>query len=133
MRIWVPARAGYAVRAVVELGAADGRWLKARTIATSQRIPVRFLLTILRSLVVAGLVESHRGRDGGFRLARAATEVSLGDILRAVVDEPPETSASDPSSLEGIVERLRSDVWRSLDEAKLADLVPGMAPAVVLS
>src|SRR5919204_4686129 len=109
MRIWVSARADYAVRAVLELGASGGRLVKARTIATSQRIPLRFLLTILRSLVVAGLVESHRGVDGGFRLARPATEVSLGDVLRAVVDEPLEASPPDPSSLEGIVERLRSD------------------------
>jgi|SRR5438067_783276 len=133
MRIWVPARSDYAVRAVVELGAADGGWVKARAIATSQHIPVRFLLTILRSLVVVGLVESHRGMDGGFRLARAATEVSLGDVLRAVVDEPLETSAADPSSLGGIVERLRSDAWRSLDEVKVADLLPGRTPTGALN
>jgi len=125
VRIWVSAKADYAVRAVAELGAADGRLVKARTIALSQHIPVRFLLTILRSLVVAGIVESHRGMDGGFRLARPATEVSLGDVLRAVVDPPPEASGSDPSSLEGIVGRLRSDAWRSLDEVRVAELVPG--------
>ena len=48
--------------------------------------------------------------------------MSLGDVVRAVVDPPPEASGSDPSSWEGIVGRLRSDAWRSLDEVRVADI-----------
>ena len=58
--------------------------VKGERLATSQSIPLRFLENILLQLRHAGLVESRRGADGGYRLARPAAEVTLADVIRAI-------------------------------------------------
>lgn len=81
----ISAKAEYAVRAAIELAAAgDNKALAAERIATSQGIPRGFLEHILSELRIAGLVRSQRGTDGGYRLARAAREITIADIIRAV-------------------------------------------------
>ncbi len=81
----ISAKADYAVRAVVELAAADGeKPVKAERIATAQDIPLNFLENILGELRHAGVVRSHRGAEGGFRLAKPAEEVTVADVIRAV-------------------------------------------------
>ena len=81
----ISAKADYAVRAAVELaGAADEKPVKAERIATAQEIPLNFLENILGELRHAGIVRSHRGADGGFRLAKPADQLTIADIIRAV-------------------------------------------------
>ena len=81
----ISAKADYAVRAAIELAAAtDDKPVKAERIATNQEIPLNFLENILGELRHAGIVRSHRGADGGFRLARPAADVTVADIIRAV-------------------------------------------------
>ena len=81
----ISAKADYAVRAVVELAADTGeKPVKAERIATAQQIPLNFLENILGELRHAGIVRSHRGAEGGFRLARPAAEVTVADVIRAV-------------------------------------------------
>ena len=81
----VSAKADYAVRAAVELAVVpNGTLIKAQQIATSQDIPVNYLENILAELRHAGIVRSRRGAEGGFGLARAADEVTVADIIRAV-------------------------------------------------
>ena len=81
----ISAKADYAVRAAVELAATPGeRPVKAERIATAQEIPLNFLENILGELRHAGIVRSHRGAEGGFRLARAPDQVTIADIIRAV-------------------------------------------------
>src|ERR1700733_8746185 len=81
----ISAKADYAVRAAVELAAADDeKPVKAERIAVAQDIPVNFLENILGELRHAGIVRSHRGAEGGFRLAKAADEITIADIIRAV-------------------------------------------------
>jgi Rrf2 family protein len=81
----ISAKADYAVRAVVELAAADGeKPIKAERVATAQDIPLNFLENILGELRHAGIVRSHRGAEGGFRLARPAKELTVADVIRAV-------------------------------------------------
>ena len=71
----ISAKADYAVRAAVELaGAPDEKPVKAERIATAQDIPLNFLENILGELRHAGIVRSHRGADGGFRLAKPADQ-----------------------------------------------------------
>lgn len=85
MRLDLTKRADYAIRAVLALGrATDDEPLSVRRVAEEQRIPTRFLPLIMRDLVRAGLVEGTTGRAGGYRLARAAGDVSLLDIVEAV-------------------------------------------------
>jgi Rrf2 family protein len=81
----ISAKVDYAVRAAIELAAApDEKPICAERLATAQGIPVNFLENILGELRHAGIVRSHRGFDGGFRLARAADQVTIADIIRAV-------------------------------------------------
>src|ERR671936_1094735 len=81
----ISAKADYAVRAAVELaGASDEKPVKAERIATAQEIPLNFLENILGELRHAGIVRSHRGADGGFRLAKPAADITIADVIRAV-------------------------------------------------
>jgi Rrf2 family protein len=80
------ARADYALRAAAELAVAahEGRPVKGERIATLQSIPLKFLEGILAQLRRAGIVRSQRGAEGGYWLARPASEVSLAQVIRAV-------------------------------------------------
>src|SRR5579875_2358205 len=81
----ISAKADYAVRAAVELAATtDEKPVKAERIATAQDIPLNFLENILGELRHAGIVRSHRGAEGGFRLARPPAEITVADVIRAV-------------------------------------------------
>lgn len=108
------AKADYAVRAAVELAAA-GDLLTAEHIAQAQGIPVNFLENILRDLRRGGIVESRRGQQGGYTLARPAEEISVADVIRAVEGPLANVRGHPPEDLEyeGSATRLR-DVWVAL-------------------
>lgn len=135
----ISAKADYAVRAAVELAAApDERPIKAERIATNQDISLNFLENILGELRHAGIVRSHRGADGGFRLARAADEVTVADVIRAVEGPlatvrggPPENSAYDgsASSLSRVWIAVRKNVRSVVEHVTLADVASGELPA----
>jgi Rrf2 family protein len=84
-RVAVSARADYAVRALVALAMEPpSRPMKAATIAERQGIPARFLANILPDLCRAGVIGSRRGGEGGYWLARPASEITLADIIGAI-------------------------------------------------
>ncbi|MBL9140700.1 MAG: Rrf2 family transcriptional regulator [Phycisphaerae bacterium] len=74
----------YAVRAAVNLASVEGSSASAERIAECTQVPPGYISKVMRDLVVAGLVESQRGPNGGFRLARAASKISMLDIMNAV-------------------------------------------------
>src|SRR5439155_26172086 len=80
----VSAKVDYALRACAELAAAGEGPVKGDRIAQAQKIPLKFLENILLDLKHAGLVQSQRGAEGGYWLARPAAEISLADLMRAV-------------------------------------------------
>ena len=85
MRLELTRRGDYAIRTVLALArAADDELQSVRRIAAEQTIPERFLPQVMRDLVRAGLVAGTLGRNGGYRLARPAADVSLLDIVEAV-------------------------------------------------
>jgi Rrf2 family protein len=136
----VTAKADYAVRAVLELGAAGGQLVKADVIAAAQDIPRHFLDNILTDLRRAGIVATQRGADGGSRLARPAKEIALADVMRAI--EGPLAAVRDirPESLDydGPAERL-PEVWIAvraalrgvLEHVTVADVAAGRLPRSV--
>ena len=137
----VSAKTDYALRAALELAAApDEKPVKGERIATAQAIPLRFLENILMQLRHAGLVESRRGADGGYRLARPAAEVTLADVIRAIDGPLAGVSGARPEMLDftGVAEPMR-DVWIAvraslrgvLERVTLADVVAGELPAHV--
>ncbi len=137
----VSARADYAVRAALELAAAtDGKPLKRDQISAAQQIPSKFLETILLDLKHSGIVKSTRGAEGGYALARPATDISVADVYRAV-DGPMATVRGERvETVEyvGAAETLR-DVWvavraslrQILESTSLQDIVDGELPSHV--
>ena len=138
----VSAKTDYALRAAVELAAAhgDGMPVKGERLATSQAIPLRFLENILLQLRHAGIVESRRGADGGYKLARAPEEITLADVIRAIDGPLAGVSGQRPETLDfkGNSEPLR-EVWvavraslRSvLENVSLADVANNELPGNV--
>src|ERR1700753_4409064 len=79
------AKAEYAVRAMIQLATVEsGTLVKTDDLAQAQGIPPQFLVDILTNLRTDRLVRSHRGRDGGYELARPGSEISIADVLRCI-------------------------------------------------
>lgn len=75
----------YALRAMTFLASNEGgASFNSETIAERTKVPKGYLSKILRDLVVAELVESQRGPNGGFSLARTANRISMLDVVNAV-------------------------------------------------
>ena len=88
-------RCQYALQAVFELVLRDpDQPVKIHEIAGAQNIPPRFLEVILNQLRHAGFVESRRGSEGGYMLARAAADLTVGEVIR-YMQGPISMSADD--------------------------------------
>ena len=78
----------YGLKAVLHLARLpEGELAMSSEIAAANSISKKFLDTILRELRVAGLVVTRKGRAGGYRLARGAEKISIGQVIR-VLDGP---------------------------------------------
>jgi Rrf2 family protein len=137
------AKADYALRAAAELAAAgDDTPMKAERVAAAQEIPPKFLESILLQLRNGGLVRSQRGAEGGYWLARPASEITLADVIR-VVDGPlasvrgerPETlayrGAAEPLGLVWVA--VRANLRAILERVTVADVAAGKLPPEVES
>lgn len=138
----VSAKADYAIRAAVELAAADPSVpLKAERIAEAQAIPIKFLETILLELKHAGIVRSQRGPEGGYALAQPAERINLADIIRAVDgplanvrgDRPENTAYTGAAKpLTSVWIAVRVALRQVLEHTTLADVASGNLPGDVL-
>jgi Rrf2 family protein len=134
-------RVDYAIRAMAELAAAAADHpIRAETIASRQRIPRKFLLSILNELRRARLVRSRRGQEGGYLLARPARGIALADVMRAV--EGPLANVHDASlgeihysgaaaALTEVWKAVRSSLRSVLETTTVADLAGGRLPRPV--
>ena len=132
------AKAEYAVRAMVQLATApSGTLVKTDDLAQAQGIPPQFLVDILTNLRTDRLVRSHRGREGGYELARPATEISIADVLRCI--DGPLASVRDiglgdlpysgpTTALTDVWRALRASMRSVLEETTLADVAAGALP-----
>lgn len=80
----------YALRSLINLGIAAevGRKLvQVSELADSEQLPVKFLEQIMQALKDAGLVESVRGKFGGYRLAKPSRKITIGQVVR-LIDGP---------------------------------------------
>jgi Rrf2 family protein len=135
----VTAKVDYALRALVELAAA-GKTVKGDTLAQAQGIPLKFLENILAELRRAGLVGSQRGAEGGYRLQRAAGEIAVADVIRAVEGPLADVHGTPPEALDfpGVAAPVR-EVWLAtraalrsvLEVVTVADIARGELPPVV--
>jgi Rrf2 family protein len=101
----------YALRAVLALsGQAGSKPMTIHQIATAQDIPERFLEAILRDLKQSGLTESIRGKDGGYKLTKAPSDITPGDVVRAVDGHWLQEDGLDDRDV-------FTALWRSADDA----------------
>jgi Rrf2 family protein len=138
--VYISARVDYATRALLTLAEAGGGPLKGEALAESQGLPAKFLENILTDLRRAGLIGSQRGSDGGYRLARPPSEISVADIIRPLEGPLAEVHGERPEATryEGAARHL-PDVWIAvraslrdvLETVTLADIVSGDLPPVV--
>ena len=140
----ISARADYALRAALELAAAQAvgeRPVPAAVLAAAQDVPQPFLEGILRELRRAGLVVSRRGTDGGYLLAGPASGTSVADVVRAVDGPLVNVQDARPSEVRyggaaaGLLTvwvALRANVRAVLEVATLADVARGDLPAEVV-
>ena len=137
----ISAKADYAVRAAVELAvAAPDRPMKGEHVASAQAIPIKFLENILVDLRQAGIVQSRRGPEGGYWLARPAAQVTVADVIRAsdgplasVRGEKPEDLAYDGAAtqLRQVWIALRASMRDVLERVTLDDLAHGTLPTEI--
>ena len=103
----------YALQAIFDLAAQrQGEPVRIGDIARRQSIPQKFLELILASLKQGGFVESRRGAEGGYLLARAAESITVGDVLRFV--EGPQQNRHRPR---GKGDTPFSEMWQHVDQA----------------
>ncbi len=78
-------KAKYAIKALLVLARAkEGSIVQVNVIAEKQNIPKKFLDLIFFELRRHGLIQSTRGREGGYALSMPAAEISIASIVRAV-------------------------------------------------
>jgi Rrf2 family protein len=115
-------RGHYSVKALLDLSLqAPGHLASVKAIAQRQNLPAPYLEKLLIELRRADLVVSVRGAQGGYRLARPAADISLGEILAAVGEtaSPLRSYVPDISQAEDWV---TFSIWKRLHE-KLQEAV----------
>lgn len=125
-------RTEYAIRALVhfaKLGASN--YAQSRDIAKQERLPTKFLESVLLGLKRHGFLESKVGSGGGYRLARPANRVVIGELIRKLEeqdasgkdDAPKQDAVAGESALHLIEERLDRAHAQVLDGLTLEELV----------
>lgn len=83
-------RGEYALRSLINLGIAakvGRRLVRVTELANAEDLPVKFLEQVVQQLREAGYVESERGKHGGYRLAKPADKILIGQVVR-LIDGP---------------------------------------------
>jgi Rrf2 family transcriptional regulator, cysteine metabolism repressor len=135
-------KAEYGVRVMAHLAKNDGEHpISLSTIADAEGLPLAYLEHLVQRLRKADLVESRRGAHGGYTLARAADEITMAEVVRALEGEiaPIECISSDadgvlvcsrehhengePCPTKFLWTRVQGSIVRTLNEMTLDDLV----------
>src|SRR5712691_12197747 len=119
----ISVKAEYALEAIFDLSAQNpGEPVKIADIARRQQIPQKFLELILASLKQGGFVESRRGAEGGYRLARPADQITVAQVLR-FIDETKKARRGGPGAFHALWKQVDEAVDAVLDTTSFADLV----------
>ncbi len=126
MLLRIPARGQYALQALVDIVLAGrDRHVNSVQIAKRQGIPARFLELILKSLCLAGYLDSRRGSAGGYRLLVAPERLSVAQVMRAVdgalspfdARQPGPALLGSPEPADGLLLTPPLAVWQRAHEA----------------
>lgn len=107
----------YGLRAAAELAVCHGQGaVPLRQVASVVEVSEAYLEQLLATLRRAGLVESVRGAQGGYRLARAPGEITVGDVLRALEGSmaPAECVAGPGASCANMASCATRRVWEKM-------------------
>src|SRR5437899_5866773 len=97
----------YALQAIFDLASQKpGQPVKIADIARRQKIPQKFLELILAGLKQGGFVESRRGADGGYRLARPADQITVSEVP-SYIEDGKKSKRATPNAF--------TDVWKRVD------------------
>ena len=123
----------YGLRALIDLALySENETVSIQSIARRQNISDSYLEQLMRKLRSAGLIVSVRGAQGGYKLARPANEISVGDVLRALEGSlEAVTCGGEDNSCQGadlcvtkfVWERINSSIRDTVDSIKLSQLV----------
>jgi Rrf2 family protein len=121
----ISSKGQYALQALFDLASqSTDEPIKIASIAKRQKIPRKFLESILSSLKQGGFVESHRGVAGGYHLARLSETITVGEVLRFVEGSPRKQKGQQR-------ETPFSELWRNVDKS-VAGIVDGVNFAAIV-
>ncbi len=122
----ISVKGDYALRAIFDLALQrPGHPIKIADVARRQKIPQKFLELILSGLKQGGFVESRRGAEGGYLLARAPELITIGEVFRYMEGvknkkSSPRQQAADP--FREVWNRAEQAISGVLDHTTFADL-----------
>ena len=111
-------KADYALIAMKHLATrSDLASASAREIAEQYDIPIELMAKVLQRLARRGLLTSHQGTRGGYRLSRAASAISVADIIQAIDGPLTVTACSTDAENCGQYSKcsVRDPLWRIKD------------------
>ena len=133
----ITSKGRYALRIMLDLarhGEEEGT-ISLKTVAERRGISMKYLEMIAAQLRRAELIESARGKEGGYRLCRAPADYTVGEILRALEDKlaPVSCITAEGVQCERAADCVTLPMWRELDEltnayldgVTLQDLITG--------
>lgn len=123
----ISAESDYACRALLELALnwPDKKPVRVSAIAQKQAIPVKYLEQILIQLKSAGIVESVRGKQGGYRLAKPPRKISLGEVMRKIkgpLVQLADSASQGKSVFTAIWQEVEGSIVRVLDKITFAEI-----------
>lgn len=129
----------YAVVAILDVAENAGpKPVSLADVAARQRISLSYLEQLFAMLRRAGLVAASRGPGGGYRLQRAANEITVGQVFQAVEDSNNGNGGGENGSRDwseglaaGLWESLDAHIDRFLERVTLADLLAGQPKQAV--
>lgn len=125
----------YGLRALIDLAVySEESAVSISSIAAREQISESYLEQLVAKLRKAGLVTSIRGAGGGYKLARPAQEISVGDILRALegnleavkcagLDAEKGCEEADFCVTKYVWQKINESITQAVDEIKLSQLV----------
>lgn len=117
----ISVKAEYALEAIFDLAMQPGTEpVRIADIAKRRKIPQKFLELILSNLKQGGFVESRRGADGGYLLARPAAQIFVGEIIRHI--DGPVERRSESGGFEDFWRRVDSSVNEIVDRTSFQQL-----------
>lgn len=129
----VTTKGRYAVMAMADLASQDGSLaVPLSQVAERQHLPLAYLEQLFVQLRRSGLVDSARGRSGGYRLAKPASAISIGDVMSAVDEETrftrcsgddPRCAAATPCLTHGLWLAMSDVTSEFLTSVSLADVI----------